>query len=107
MVTEKTAAVFDQFVYATGADPKGTFGPAAILEPTLLEQLLPQYDKTGRFTKDEGTLVAFATKKRNLWVVGASVFRALGWANVTALQSKYVNVPQMFSGAVLHPKVWP
>jgi len=40
-------------------------------------QLLPYYDKTGRFKSD--ALVAFATKEADLWVVGASVFARSGW----------------------------
>lgn len=94
--------LFDQFVYATGADPMGRLGPAKILEDSLRSKLLPYYDKTGRFKSE--ALVAFATEDAALWVVGASVFRALGLANADALKEKYGAIPQMFSEAGTPPE---
>jgi hypothetical protein len=102
VVDDDGELLFDQFVYATGADPTGKPGPAQILEDSLRNELVPYYDKTGRFKSE--ALVAFATKDRDLWVVGASVFRALGRVDTKALQEQYQAIPQMFSEAGTPPE---
>jgi hypothetical protein len=106
VLQEEVSLVFDQFVYATGADPTGALGPADILYPSLRSELVPYYDKNGRFRSDTA-LVAFTTKKEDLWVVGASVFRALGGikdVTVEKLKGQYQAIPEMFCDAGTPPE---
>jgi hypothetical protein len=54
-----------------------------------------------------GSLVAFATPQEDLWVVGASVFRALGGIqgfDVRNLQAQYQTIPEMFCDAGTPPE---
>jgi len=107
VLTDQRDVEVDQFVYATGADARGDFGPGNILEDSLRRELVPYYDKAGRFNSDTA-LVAFTTPREDLWVVGASVFRALGGIegglSVKQLQERYQTIPEMFCDAGTPPE---
>jgi hypothetical protein len=103
----KESCEFDQFVYATGADALGDYGPINILDSSLRGELVPAYDRDGRFKPDERALVAFKTTREDLWIVGASVFRTVKFFDKTfgtQFEKEYMTIPEMFCEAGRPPE---
>jgi hypothetical protein len=96
---------FHQYVYCFGFNPMGSGGPAAILDPSIQENLQPVYDAGKRFgSKPDDTVIAYATADKDLWVVGASVFREMAQEGLRGCQKKYKRIPDMLCMAGTPPE---
>ncbi|SEA53836.1 hypothetical protein [Rubrimonas cliftonensis] len=82
-----------QLVYAVGSDPLGSGGPGSILSVSIRDELGAAYAKDSQFQTDpNAVLLAYTTPDEKLWVVGASVFGALGMPDLRKVRDKYAKV---------------
>ena len=92
---EQTVEV-DQYVYALGADPTLKGGSADILSPGLIQEMEPVFDTDCRFSDvPEDTVIAFTTKKQDVWLVGAGIFRNLGRTDLDKFGRRYTTIAAM------------
>jgi hypothetical protein len=96
---------FHQYVYCFGFNPMGSGGPAAILDESIRSDLQPVYDDSKRFgSKPDETVIAYATKQKDLWVVGSTVFREMAQKGLKDCQAKYKRIPDMLCLAGTPPE---
>ena len=103
---DKTIEV-DHYVYALGADPKLPGGAQAILGEALTAEMEPVFDVDKRFGDVAAdTTVAMCSPRRDLWLVGAAVFRSLGKRgdDKLAIGDNFKSVAQMMCEAGTPPE---
>jgi hypothetical protein len=89
LVEDPATVRVDQYVYASGQDPKVDQGAGRFVHLDLVKHLVPRFDPK-RFGHEQ-TVVAFSTPKEwpcSLWLVGAAVFQSLGNKNIATLNQE-------------------
>ncbi len=99
---------FHQVVHALGANPLGEFGPGAILDTSIRNNLQVLWDK-GNLEPNKDTAIAMYHENdvfSSLWIVGASLFRGAGTnENLTKeIQKSYTSLNEMLTHASRPPE---
>jgi hypothetical protein len=104
---------FHQVIHALGGNALGQFGPGAILDTSIRENLEVLWDKGNlqpdKGNQDKGTAIAMFHQNdasSSLWIVGASLFRGAGKNEdlTKQIQDSYTSLNEMLTHASRPPE---